>query len=776
MHELIGDFKDQRISLHRRRSARIFARLILAGSAFGFAVMIFMSGLPAFVSDRLRGSAADMTIAVPAEGQKSSGEEFSVSDADEMRDPLFFAGPPDKQANSNKFAIRFQSASSATARTDSVFYVADKMMGASVRLMQALPAEPQDFALMGTASVEEKISALPNLDGVLVTRGAEAAKTEGGGGWEAVAADGAVLANPPASAAPQTLGSSSLEVLAPAQRREISRDVVLKAVFDRSLQSMLAESGLSAASVEAAAGAAAGLINIRQMQAGYLLAFRTDRSAGAMAGREVIHLSLYDRRGLIGSIGQNSEGRYSKISDPWEKDGLLAYALEDEPGVSGKRFRIMDGIYSAGVRNGIEPHILTETIMQMARSYDLGQFIQRDDSFSIIYSEAPREAGRGEGHVLFASVTHAGEALSCYMLKPTPDSAFTCMTEKDTVTERLGPAGFVIPVDGSLRSRFGLRRHPILGDMRMHKGVDWAAPPGTPVRATFDGIVDFAGDSGGYGNFIRIGHANDMGSGYGHLSAFAKDIRKGASVTAGQVIGYVGSTGLSTGPHLHFEIYVNSEAVDPLGLETEVQQAVGAGEADKLVSRIIHVESGGNPNAANPLSSASGLGQFIDSTWMRMIRSYRPDIARSMSREQALQLRFDPQIASEMLHRLTAENEADLRRAGHQASAGNLYLAHFLGSMGANYVLSAPSETPLYDILDSQVISANPFLYGRDAAWVINWAARKMNRSAPAIVIAQARLPEATRIKNSRFSAYSAAIDKLLESIRKNKPGAVGAS
>ncbi len=673
MHELIDDFKHQRIGLHRRRRKRLLARSVFAASALGLAALTFSNGVPAFVAGRLRANAVDQMIAVPTDGQKSSGEEFSVTDSDEMRDPLFFAGPPDRAANSNKFAIRFQSASSATARTDSVYFVADRMMGASVRLMQALPAEPQDFALMGTASVEEKISTLPNMDGVLVTRGADAAKTGGGDdGWEAVAADGAVPAGAPESTALQTLGSSSLEVLAPAQRREISRDVVLKAVFDRSLQSMLAESGLSAAGVEAAAGAAASLINIREMQAGYLLAYRTDKSAGAGAGREVIHLSLYDKRGLIGSIGQNSEGGYSTIEDPWENDGLLAYAREEESGASGKRFRIMDGIYSAGVRNGIAPPILTETIMQMARSYDLGQFIQRDDTFSIIYSEAPREAERGEGHVLYASVTHAGEALSCYMLKPGPDSAFTCMTEKDTVTERLGPAGFVIPVDGSLRSRFGLRRHPILGDMRMHKGVDWAAPPGTPVRATFDGIVDFAGDSGGYGNFIRIGHANNMGSGYAHLSAFAKEIRKGVSVTAGQVIGYVGSTGLSTGPHLHFEIYASGEATDPLGLETAAPPSIGAGEADKLVSRIIRVESGGDPNAANPLSSARGLGQFLDETWMRMIRAYRPDIARSMNRDQALQLRYDPQIATEMLHRFTAENEADLRRAGHQASAGNL--------------------------------------------------------------------------------------------------------
>jgi murein DD-endopeptidase MepM/ murein hydrolase activator NlpD len=769
MHELLSDFRIQKRSLNRRRRQRLAARLALAGAALAASALVFAGGLPSPITEIFYKNETDQTIAVPSESQKSSGEQFSVADADEMRDPMFFAAPSAKAANSKKFAIRFQSASSATARTDAVFYVADAMMGSSVRLMQALPADPQDFALMGTASVQEEISAAPDSGSALVTRGANAAALggSGGAGWEKI---GSGAGGGPVDAAPDTFGSSSLDVLPPRQRQEISRDTVLKALFDRSLQSMLAESGISASSADAASSAAAGLLNIRDLQAGYLLAFRTDPAAAAQAGREVIHLSLYDKRGLIGSIGLNGEGGYSKIKDPWEKDGLIAYARESESDASGQRFRIMDGIYSAGVRNGIAPHILTETLMQMARSYDLGQFIQRDDQFSIIYSEAPREAERGDGHVLYASVTHAGGTLACYVLKPTPDSSFTCMTEKDTVTERLGPAGFVVPVDGSLRSRFGLRRHPILGDMRMHKGVDWAAPPGTPVRATFAGVVDFAGDEGGYGNFVRISHADGMGSGYGHLSAFAKDIRKGTQVTAGQVIGYVGSTGLSTGPHLHFELYVNGEAVDPLGFETQTAQAVGSSEAGKLIQRIIGVESGGNPNAANPLSTASGLGQFIDSTWMRMIRSYRPDIARSMSREDTLSLRFDPQIASEMLYRLTAENEADLRRAGHQATAGNLYLAHFLGSMGANYVLSAPAETPLYSLLDPQVISANPFLYGRDAGWVIDWAARKMNGRYAPVITAQARLPEATRIKNSRFSAYSEAIDQMLDSIRKSKP------
>jgi murein DD-endopeptidase MepM/ murein hydrolase activator NlpD len=768
MHELLSDFKSQKTGLFRRRRKRLGMRLLFAGSVLAAAGTIFLSGIPQRLADRWRGNETDMTISVPSGGQESAGGEFAVADADEMRDPMILAGPSGKAAASRKFAVRFQNASSATSGSDGVYFVSDKMMGSSVQLMKALPAEPEDFALMGTASVQEEVASAPDADSVLVTRGAEAAGQSGdGGGWE-----GAGAGSP--GGALESFGSSTLHVLPPAMRQETSRDMVLKVLFDRPLQSLLAESGLSSPSVAAVAEAAARILNIRDVQAGYLAALRTDP---ASAGKDVIHLSLYDKRGLIGSIGLNGDGGYSQIEDPWAKDGLIAYAKEDESsGASGKRFRIMDGIYSAGVRNGIEPHIITETIMQMARSYDLGQFIQRDDEFSIIYSQAPREAGRGDGHVLFASVTHAGETLACYVLKPTPESGFTCMTDKDTVTERLGPAGFVTPVDGSLRSRFGLRRHPIFGDMRLHKGVDWAAPPGTPVRATFDGIVDFAGDGGGYGNFIRISHKDNIGSGYAHLSAFAKDIRKGASVTAGQVIGYVGSTGLSTGPHLHFEIYAGGEAVDPLGLETQEAPAAGSGEAEKLVRRIIQVESGGNPNAANPLSTASGLGQFIESTWMRMIRSYRPDIMRSLGSGDILNLRYDPQIASEMLYRLTAENEADLRRAGHQPTAGNLYLAHFLGSMGANYVLGAQSGTPLDDILDSKVISANSFLYGRDAGWIIDWAARKMSGRGAAVTAAQPRLPEAARIKNSRFSAYSAAIDELLDSIRKSKAAQPAAS
>lgn len=119
--------------------------------------------------------------------------------------------------------------------------------------------------------------------------------------------------------------------------------------------------------------------------------------------------------------------------------------------------------------------------------------------------------------------------------------------------------------NGTFRSGFGMRRHPILGFSRMHTGVDWAAPRGTPIIAAGNGVVEKAGwDSGGYGNQTLIRHANGYVSSYNHQSAIAKNVKVGGKVVQGQVIGWVGTTGLSTGPHLHYELLVNGNRVDPL--------------------------------------------------------------------------------------------------------------------------------------------------------------------------------------------------------------------
>ena len=151
-----------------------------------------------------------------------------------------------------------------------------------------------------------------------------------------------------------------------------------------------------------------------------------------------------------------------------------------------------------------------------------------------------------------------------------------------------------MPVTGRLTSTFGRRRHPLLGYTRMHEGIDLAAPSGTPIRAAMDGVVAMAGRKGGYGNYVRLNHGGGLATGYGHMSRIA--VRPGAHVSRGQVIGYVGSTGLSTGPHLHYELWKNGVAVNPGRVSfSSVQQLAGSDlrEFKARLSRLMAVPVGG---------------------------------------------------------------------------------------------------------------------------------------------------------------------------------------
>lgn len=141
-----------------------------------------------------------------------------------------------------------------------------------------------------------------------------------------------------------------------------------------------------------------------------------------------------------------------------------------------------------------------------------------------------------------------------------------------------------MPLNGRLTSSFGMRRHPVLGYARMHKGLDIAAPHGSPIRAAMDGVVTMAGRAGGYGNFVKLSHGSGYVTGYGHMSRIA--VRNGARVSRGQIIGYVGSTGISTGPHLHYEVWQNGRAVNPRGISVTQQQQLGGEDLRQFKAKL----------------------------------------------------------------------------------------------------------------------------------------------------------------------------------------------
>lgn len=152
---------------------------------------------------------------------------------------------------------------------------------------------------------------------------------------------------------------------------------------------------------------------------------------------------------------------------------------------------------------------------------------------------------------------------------------------------------------------------------------------------------------------------------------------------------------------------------------------------EQLVGRIITIESGGKADAKNPLSDAVGVGQFIGSTWLRMMRTYRPDLVIANTPEQLLAMRLDPVLSRQMVVLLTKESEAYLRARGHEITPGRLYLSHFLGVGGADTVLNAPPDAPLLPLIGQAAITANPFLNGQNAAFVINWAEQLMAGATP---------------------------------------------
>ncbi len=197
-------------------------------------------------------------------------------------------------------------------------------------------------------------------------------------------------------------------------------------------------------------------------------------------------------------------------------------------------------------------------------SYDVDfkQKVKAGDSFEMFFDGGNNEAEVGE--LLYTAMTIDGQSRKFFRFR-TPDDVVDYYDEQGNSAKKFLMRN---PVKGGrYTSGFGDRRHPLLRYMRKHTGVDWAAPTGTPILAAGDGTVEQVGGRGGYGNYVRIRHANGFATAYGHMSRYGAGVAPGVAVKQGQIIGYVGSTGLSTGPHCHFEVLVNNGFVNPMTIQ-----------------------------------------------------------------------------------------------------------------------------------------------------------------------------------------------------------------
>ena len=221
---------------------------------------------------------------------------------------------------------------------------------------------------------------------------------------------------------------------------------------------------------------------------------------------------------------------------------------------------IKDNLYSSATGVGIEPNVIVEFARIFGFEVDFQRDIRKGDWFEILYEkfEDDNKKVRDTGKIIYASMYVNGEEINLYNFKFKNNEDYFDIKGK-SITKSL----MKTPINGArLSSSFGMRKHPILGYNKMHRGTDFAAPSGTPIMASGSGTITRARWCGGGGNCVKIKHNSTYETIYAHMKAFAKGVKEGKKVKQGQIIGYVGSTGLSTGPHLHYEVIVNGKKVN----------------------------------------------------------------------------------------------------------------------------------------------------------------------------------------------------------------------
>ena len=222
---------------------------------------------------------------------------------------------------------------------------------------------------------------------------------------------------------------------------------------------------------------------------------------------------------------------------------------------------ITNSLYNSAINLGIKPNIIIEFARLYGFQVDFQRDVWKDDSFQIIYEEFVNEENKvvDTGEIIFANLNLQNSDLQLYKYEYEKNKVDYFDENGKSIRKTL----MKTPINGArLSSSFGKRKHPILGYTKMHTGTDFAAPTGTPIMASGDGKVTKAGWCGGGGNCVKIKHNSTYQTVYAHMSKFGRGIKRGARVKQGQIIGYVGSTGLSTGPHLHYEVIENGKKIN----------------------------------------------------------------------------------------------------------------------------------------------------------------------------------------------------------------------
>ncbi len=275
---------------------------------------------------------------------------------------------------------------------------------------------------------------------------------------------------------------------------------------------------------------------------------------------EPLRVIIAGDAGITAAVALSDLGQYVPV-DTRNIDTEVTDTGEDEADQNDTSgVGLYQSLWETALRNNVPKPVIEDLVRIYSYDVDFERKVQPGDSFDVLYSN--EENGEGAAEVRYAALTIGGETKKYYRFQTSDDGVYDYYDE-DGVSDKKFLVRKPVPT-GIETSPFGWRTHPLLHISEMHTGVDWGAPFGTPIFAAGNGEIEEIGLKGGYGKYVRIRHANGYETAYGHMTAFARGLQVGSRVRQGQIIGFVGSSGLSTGSHVHFEIIVNGRFVDPM--------------------------------------------------------------------------------------------------------------------------------------------------------------------------------------------------------------------
>lgn len=385
---------------------------------------------------------------------------------------------------------------------------------------------------------------------------------------ETMAASPAAKAGQPPAANTSNIAKSTADTDDPASDIEGREDrVILVGKNDRSLVKVLVRAGADSAQATEMVATAKGIFPESSLAAGQEIHVALVPSLTEQGQVEPVQFSIFgEGHTHLVTVSRNSDGEFTASSTPPDESRAVAAAQSDSE-TGGQGASLYSAIYAAGLAQGTPPQTINQIMRIHAYDTDFRRRVRPGDQVETFYDAREDTAVDGApGELLYTAITAGGQTSHFYRFR-TPDGVVDYYDEQGNNAKKFLVRRPIRSDDVRLVSGFGVRFHPLLGARKMHTGVDWAAPMGTPIMAAGNGLVEEAGRKSGYGNYVRIKHANGYQTAYGHISRFAPGLQPGVKIRQGQTIAYVGCTGLCQGPHVHFEVLVNNRFVDPMSIQ-----------------------------------------------------------------------------------------------------------------------------------------------------------------------------------------------------------------